>query len=78
MNNRTKEYLDIEENFLYENINKLIKENETEVNNLRYELDEINDYMTNWIHEVKIPISVLGIIGRRVSEIDVGKAYLRK
>ena len=25
MNNRTKEYLDIEENFLYENINKLIK-----------------------------------------------------
>ena len=78
MNNRTKEYLDIEENFLYENINKLIKENETEVNNLRYELEEINDYMTNWIHEVKIPISVLEIIGRRVSEIDGGKAYLRK
>ena len=78
MNNRTKEYLDIEENFLYENINKLIKENETEVNNLRYELEEINDYMTNWIHEVKIPISVLEIIGRRVSEIDGGKSLSKE
>ena len=26
--------------------------------------------MTNWIHEVKIPISVLEIIGKRVNEID--------
>lgn len=78
MNNRNKEYLDMEENFLYENINKLIKENETEVNNLRYELDGINDYMTNWIHEVKIPISVLGIIGRRVSEIDGGKSLSKE
>lgn len=78
MNNRNKEYLDMEENFLYENINKLIKENETEVNNLRYELEEINDYMTNWIHEVKIPISVLEIIGRRVSEIDGGKSLSKE
>ena len=45
---------------------------------MRYELEEINDYMTNWIHEVKIPISVLEIIGRRVSEIDGGKSLSKE
>lgn len=29
--------------------------------------------MTNWIHEVKIPISVLQMIGKRVNELDSSK-----
>ena len=56
--------------YLYKNVKKLIEDNEEEVDSLRNELEEINDYMTNWIHEVKIPISVLEIIGKRVNEID--------
>jgi len=33
-------------------------------------LDEINDYITKWIHEVKIPISVCELIADRISEGD--------
>lgn len=60
----------LENDYLYRNVKKLIEDNEEEVDSLRNELEEINDYMTNWIHEVKIPISVLEIIGKRVNEID--------
>ena len=51
----------------------IIEENEAEVESLKNELEEINDYMTNWIHEVKIPISVLQMIGKRVNELDSSK-----
>lgn len=68
-NIKEKDY-GMEDDYLYKNIKWLIEENEEEVDNLRNELEEINDYMTNWIHEVKIPISVLQIIGKRVNEID--------
>lgn len=57
-------------NLIYEQIDKVNKEYKNEIYNLKEELEEINDYMTNWIHEVKIPISVLEIIGKRVNEID--------
>lgn len=60
----------LENDYFYKNVKKLIEDNEEEVDSLRNELEEINDYMTNWIHEVKIPISVLEIIGKRVNEID--------
>lgn len=61
----------LENNYLYKNINKIITEYEENENSLKNELEEINDYMTNWIHEVKIPISVLEIIGKRAKDLDL-------
>ncbi len=60
----------IKDNYFYMNVMEKIEESQKEVDNLRNELEEINDYMTNWIHEVKIPISVLQIISKRINEID--------
>lgn len=70
INNHTVDSNEVEDDYLYENIIRIINESEEEANNLRNELEEINDYMTNWIHDVKIPISVLQIIGKRINEID--------
>ncbi|WP_455538968.1 ATP-binding protein [Terrisporobacter sp.] len=63
----------LEENYLYKEIKAILEENEQEVCSLRSELEEIDDYMTNWIHEVKIPISVLQMIGKRINEIDTSR-----
>lgn len=41
-----------------------------ETNELKKELDEINDYITKWIHEIKIPISVLELISDRIEAIN--------
>lgn len=60
----------IKDNYFYMNVMEKIEESQKEVDNFRDELEEINDYMTNWIHEVKIPISVLQIISKRINEID--------
>lgn len=54
----------------YEIIENKVNEHEEELNGLREELQEINDYMTKWVHEIKIPIAVLEIISKRVSEIE--------
>ncbi len=70
IHNIREEHDDLERDYIYNNVKHLIEENEKEVDSLRNELEDINDYMTNWIHEVKIPISVLQIIGKRVTEID--------
>ena len=68
--NIKEESSELEDNYFYQNIKDLIESKEEEIDSLRNELEEINDYMTNWIHEVKIPISVLQIIVKRVTEID--------
>lgn len=70
IHNIREERDDLERDYIYKNVKYLIEESEKEVDSLRNELEDINDYMTNWIHEVKIPISVLQIIGKRVNEID--------
>lgn len=70
INNQEKENYNLESNYFYKVIDKRIKDEEVVVDNLRNELEEINDYMTNWIHEVKIPIAVLEIMGKRVSELE--------
>lgn len=70
INNLSSENEYWDNNYLYKKIKKVLEENEEELDSLRDELEEINDYMTSWIHEVKIPISVLKIIGKRVNEID--------
>lgn len=60
----------MEDNYIDKEIKSIIEEKKEEVDSLRNELEEINDYMTNWIHEVKIPISVLQMIGKRINEVD--------
>ena len=65
-----KENSNMEDNYIDKEIKSIIEEKKEEVDSLRNELEEINDYMTNWIHEVKIPISVLQMIGKRINEVD--------
>lgn len=55
---------------LKEVIDKKLLENEDDIYNLKKEIEEINDYMTKWIHEIKIPIAVLEIINQRVKELE--------
>ncbi|WP_250675884.1 sensor histidine kinase [Paraclostridium ghonii] len=55
---------------LKEVIDRNLLENEKVVESLRKEIEEINDYMTKWIHEIKIPIAVLEIINQRIREIE--------
>lgn len=46
---------------LYENTNKL-----------KAELDELNEYITKWVHEIKIPISVCELISDKIEDnIDI-------
>lgn len=68
----------IKDNYFYMNVMGKIEESQKEVDNLRNELEEINDYMTNWIHEVKIPISVLQIISKRINEIDESRVLSKQ
>ena len=73
IHNMREENHNLEDNYIYKEIKTIIEEKEEEVDSLRSELEEINDYMTNWIHEVKIPISVLQMIGKRINEIDTSR-----
>lgn len=72
INNKKDEDFDFKGNVIYTEVDKLVKEYDEEIYSLKEELEEINDYMTNWIHEVKIPISVLEIISKRIRDIDIG------
>lgn len=57
------------------NKNKELQEKTLELNSL---LEELNDYITQWIHEIKIPISVCELISDRLGEAsnikDLGQA----
>lgn len=37
------------------------------------ELKDVNDYMTDWIHQVKIPISILEMMSQRIADADISK-----
>lgn len=72
INKKKDEDFNFKGNVIYTEVDKLVKEYDEETYSLKEELEEINDYMTNWIHEVKIPISVLEIISKRIRDIDTG------
>ncbi|EET88964.1 histidine kinase [Clostridium carboxidivorans P7] len=38
------------------------------VNELKEELDELNEYITKWVHEIKIPISVCELISDKLED----------
>ena len=42
------------------------------------ELKDANDYMTDWIHQVKIPISILEIMSKRVDDTEISKNINRE
>lgn len=42
------------------------------------ELKDANDYMTDWIHQVKIPISILEIMSKRVDDAEISKNINRE
>lgn len=44
------------------------KEMEESVQKLKDLLDEVNDYITKWVHEIKIPIAVCELISDKIEE----------
>lgn len=48
-------------------------EMETRVEEIRVLLDEVNDYITKWVHEIKIPIAVCELIADKMEEIDISE-----
>ena len=70
VNNNIKKENGLVSPYFYDVIDNKINDYENNIQSLKYELQEINDYMTNWIHQVKIPIAVLEIISQRVKELE--------
>ncbi len=49
------------------------REKNEKVQEVKDNLDEINDYMTKWIHEVKIPLSVCELILDKMEETNISE-----
>lgn len=45
-------------------------EMEGKVQKVKLSLDEMNDYITKWVHEIKIPISVCELIADKIDQVD--------
>lgn len=52
---------------------KIEKEHEEEICTLLEERDELAEYMTKWTHEVKLPLSALGLMNERNIDISLKK-----
>ena len=51
-------------------------EMEEKVQEVKSELDEMNDYITKWVHEIKIPVSVCELIADKIDEIDISEQLI--
>ena len=49
-------------------ITKKDREREEDLEALKGELDELNDFITRWVHEIKIPITILELIRGRLED----------
>lgn len=47
------------------------EENTIETSELKEDLQEIHDYITKWVHEIKIPLSVCELIADKIEEEDL-------
>jgi hypothetical protein len=57
-----------EEQLMREIIDYKNKEKYEETSKLKRNLDEINDYITKWVHEIKIPLSVLELLTDKIED----------
>ncbi len=57
-----------EEQLMREIIDYKNKEKFEEMNQLKLSLEEINDYITKWVHEIKIPVSVLELLTNKIED----------
>jgi signal transduction histidine kinase len=82
-NNEKLEHITLNNNIFESQLIKdtiRLKNNEfyKKVRELQTSLEEINDYTTQWVHEIKIPISVCELISDKLAEAvtleDIGKA----
>lgn len=69
------EYIsDLDDSFGASLVRDIVKsknaEIEEEVSKVKENLDEVNDYITKWIHEIKIPISVCELIADKIEDYD--------
>lgn len=66
--------LDTDDSFEVSLIRDIVKaknsNTEDEVAKVKEKLDEVNDYITKWVHEIKIPISVCELIADKIEEFD--------
>ncbi|SNX53707.1 sensor histidine kinase [Thermoanaerobacterium sp. RBIITD] len=58
----------LEEVLIRETVNLKNEEKLKEIKELKDNLNEINDYVTKWIHEIKIPLSVCELIADEIEE----------
>ncbi|WKV07533.2 sensor histidine kinase [Thermoanaerobacterium sp. CMT5567-10] len=58
----------LEEVLIRETVNLKNEEKLKEIKELKENLNEINDYVTKWIHEIKIPLSVCELIADEIEE----------
>ncbi len=82
---RTIDSIDVEEEFkkgLDKSLISRIKKEHTywmnKMDKIENELKDANDYMTDWIHQVKIPISILEIMSKRIDDADISKNINRE
>lgn len=62
---------------LIKNIVKLKNiEMEEKIQEVKSDLDEMNDYITKWVHEIKIPVSVCELIADKIDEIDMSEQLI--
>ncbi|MBW9148608.1 sensor histidine kinase [Clostridium sp. CM028] len=51
-------------------------EMEEKVQEVKSDLDEMNDYITKWVHEIKIPVSVCELIAGKIEEITMSEQLI--
>lgn len=58
-------------------IKDIIKLKDIEADNkadeIRAQLEEVNDYITKWVHEIKMPIAVCELIADKMEETDISE-----
>ncbi|MGH4122729.1 MAG: sensor histidine kinase [Clostridium sp.] len=57
-------------------INLKNAEMEGKVQKVKLALEEIDDYITKWVHEIKIPVSVCELLSDKIEEIDVSEQLI--
>ncbi|WP_325226645.1 sensor histidine kinase [Schnuerera sp.] len=61
----------LEQELIRKTVDLKNKEKLRETEQLKENLDELNDYITRWVHEIKIPLSVCELIADKIEEEDM-------
>lgn len=59
---------------IVEAVDRVNIDNMEKIESLKSEIKEFNDYVTDWVHQIKIPISILEIMSERLEDKTVSKS----